>query len=40
MKSGNSIQFIHFAINQKIPHKYIKDDTQYSYYYNIPTTDN
>ena len=26
-----------FAINKKIQHKYIIDDTQYSYYYNIHT---
>ena len=36
-----SIQFnfnsILFAINKKIQHKYIIDDTQYSYYYNIHT---
>ena len=33
----NSIQFVYFAINQKIQHKYIIDDTQYSYYYNVHT---
>ena len=33
----NSIQFNLFAINKKIQHKYIIDDTQYSYYYNIHT---
>ena len=33
----NSIQFNLFALNKKIQHKYIIDDTQYSYYYNIHT---
>ena len=32
-----SIQFVYFAINQKLQHKYIIDDTQYSYYYNVHT---
>ena len=31
------IQFNSFAINKKIQHKYIIDNTQYSYYYNIHT---